>query len=182
MGLCAGRRKTTHRVPGLGSWDSTLTGALHLGSSCPDLPKTKATLLRPSALCRLGERGRQQLSARAAPAHLAREVPFRSFCFRRKAGSPGARDPLLPSSSPGHSWSPAAPLNSATRAELLFKDRGHSRSSQRERWGGRHSCFRVPKSFCEVYLLSCSSLLSLFLLTCYALSLAMRVGDYSMHP
>lgn len=76
--------------------------------------------------------------------------------------------PLLPSRlRPWSPWSPAAP-RSAMRADLLFKDRVHSRSSQRDGWGGRHSCLRVPTSFCGS-LFCCPALLSWVCpsLTCY---------------
>ena len=78
------------------------------------------------------------------------------------------RVPLLPSPLRSWSpWSPAAP-RSAACADLLFKDRGHSRSSQRDGGGGRRSCFRVPTSFWGS-LFCCPVLLSWVCpsLTCY---------------
>lgn len=118
--------------------------------SCPDLPLNEGH--PPEAFCSL-QVGRTWTTAAVSSCRTCTSgtgsAPSAPSASGEKQVALEPRVPLLPSPPlPWSPWSPAAP-HSATRAELLFKDRGHSRSSQRERWGGRHSCFRVPKSFCE---------------------------------
>lgn len=129
VGLCAGRRKTTHRVLA-----QALGPATHWSRPPAFVPALTSPLNEghpPEAFCSLqvGENvDDSSCQLAAAPAHLARKCPSAPSASGVKAGSPGAPRPLppLPLPLPGHPGALQRLIRPRVQSFSL-KDRGHSR-------------------------------------------------------
>lgn len=126
VGLCAGRRKTTHRSPPR-PWDLPLTESPSSLCSCPAPPLGSCPYLplnegHPSETLSSLQVGRTWTTAAVSSCRICTSgtgsAPSAPSASAEKQVAQEPRVPVLPSPLPSWSpWSPAAP-HSATRAEI----------------------------------------------------------------